>query len=386
MKSRKRKLTRDKRNGQYFVRFQVDGVRKYFMLGTNRKNAQAELVRLERLHDAGELDTCLAQEEPPVSLAVVTDPNEIKLKEVIDLHVDWMCANRAEGTCNVRVHYLKHFLRYTGNCLVSSIDKLLLSSFYGWARKYHSSGPNGGNVFLRNVKSMFLWAEDMDICPCPVRRFPFVREAPPETKRFTDDELSALLTCVKPVAPDFHDLILFAVLTGLRPQELRDLRRKHFKNDQPGKEYLKFEEHKTAKMTTEPAKRTVPLVPQAVSIILRQIADHPETEYIFTNTIGRPYTATVLRQRLGRWCARACIKPRPPYALRHTFGSMEAEARVNQTVIAQIMGHTQLRTTARYIAHNEEHHRKSIGYVCDRLNKITNGNGTTPEAPGEETE
>ncbi len=64
---------------------------------------------------------------------------------------------------------------------------------------------------------------------------------------------------------------------------------------------------------------------------------------------------------------------------------MEAEAIVNQTVIAQVMGHTQLRTTARYIAHNEEHHRKAIGYISTRITNIANGDDEQSPNKDEET-
>lgn len=181
-------------------------------------------------------------------------------------------------------------------------------------------------------------------------------EVPPLTKRFTDEDLTALLDCIKPMAPDFHDMVVFALLTGLRPPKLRELQR-----------------HKTAKSTREPGKRTIPLVPEAVEILGRQIGTHSWRKHVFLNEAGKPYTASVLRQRLKRWCKRAGIQPRPPYALRHTFGPQEAEADINQTVLAQIMGHTQLRTTSRYIAHNAAHHRKAIGAISGRIKKIAGG-------------
>ena len=144
-----------------------------------------------------------------------------------------------------------------------------------------------------------------------------------------------------------------------------------------GNEYLEFQRHKTSKAMRDALKRTVPLVPEAVEIIDRQIGQHAWRCHVFLNESGKPYTAGVFRQRLKRWCRRAGIKPRPPYALRHTFGSLEAEAGVNQAVLAQIMGHTQLSTTARYINHNAEHHRKAIGAITERINRLA---GKTSDA------
>lgn len=52
---------------------------------------------------------------------------------------------------------------------------------------------------------------------------------------------------------------------------------------------------------------------------------------------------------------------------RHTFGSLEAEANVNQAVIAQVMGHQVLQTTTRYIANNYQHHKTAVGAISDRI-------------------
>ncbi len=388
MKSKRRKLRKDKRNGQYYVRIQVEGVRKYFPLGTNRRKAKVELGRLERLHGEGELDVGLEVALPliPEPVQVIPAGDEISLKEVIAIHLEWMwSSDRAKATCEQREYYLEKFLRYAGDRPVSTINKLLLSRFHGWAKKNHSKGPNGGNVFLRNVKSMFLWADDMEVCRCPVRRFPFVRETPPETKRFTDTEIKTLLSRMKPMAPDFYDMLVFSLLTGLRPQELRQLKREHIIRPAPDEEYLEFQKHKTAKTMGEPKKRTVPLIADALAIVDRQIAKHPWRLHVFLNKGGRPYTANGLRRRLKRWCQRAGIPVRPPYAWRHTFGSMQAEANVNQTVIAQMMGHSQLRTTARYIANNAEHHRKSMDAIKDRINELADLDSPEPEEPDENT-
>ena len=261
--SKRHKLAKDKRNGQYYVRIQVGGVRKYFPLGTNRKKAEAELTKLEHMHADGSLAVRDEVEEPVREpLAVAQTGDEIMLKEVIDVHLEWMEANRAQSTYEMRAHYVTAFLQYAGDRPVSAVDKLTLAGFHGWAKKNHSNGPNGGNVFLRNVKSMFLWAEDMDVCRCPVRRFPYMPETPPLTKRFTDEELTLLLDCIKPMAPDFHDMIVFALLTGLRPPELREIQRHHYIRDETGREYIEFQRHKTMRSTREPGKRTVPLVPR----------------------------------------------------------------------------------------------------------------------------
>ena len=48
---------------------------------------------------------------------------------------------------------------------------------------------------------------------------------------------------------------------------------------------------------------------------------------------GEPYTAPTFRQRLKRACVSAGLAERPPYALRHYFGTKQAGAGLNQTIM-----------------------------------------------------
>ena len=376
------RIQKDERNGNYFVRIQVDGERKYFNLGPRLKAARRSLARLEKRIRTGNLafttaghdsarpgGTATSGAESPRT-AQEGEPANIHLRELVDLHLKWVEDNRATSTLWLYDTYEHAFLDFVGDIPVSAVSRLMLEDFFAWARKNRGRGPNAGYVFIRHVKTMFLWAEEMDICPCPVRKFPKVAETPPDTKRFTDEELRKLLSTVPSEFTDFRDMIVFGLHTGLRPQELHQLRPSQLIEDGTGNYNVFIQHHKTAKSAHEPKPRSVPLTAEAKEIALRHLAAHPKAEFIFLNGKGKPYTRGVFRQRLRRWCKRAGIPPRPPYALRHTFGSIEAEANVNQTVIAQMMGHTQLRTTSRYIANNAEHHRVAIGAVGNRISGI----------------
>jgi integrase len=379
MKSKRRKMSRDKRNGQYSVRFQVGGVRKYFPLGTSRKKAEVELTRLEKLHASGELDFQAALEEAqPEPLAVEPAGEEITLKELTDVHLEWELANRKPGTYELRERYLLAFLHYAGDRPVPEVDKLTLAGFHGWAKKNHSRSENGGNMHLRHVKTALLWAEDMGLCGCPVKKFPRMSETPPETIRSNDEEMSKLITVIPD--DDFRDMVIFGFLTGLRPQELRLLEQQHVKEDDNGNVYLLIERHKTAKFVRQPKPRSVPLVAEAVTIARGQIAKHPKCPFIFVNGTDKPYTGPTFRQRFQRWCERAGIPVRPPYAMRHTFGSMQAEANINQACLSHLMGHSQIRTTSRYVTPTDEYHRQAIASIKGRILNCTNGHGVGDEA------
>lgn len=372
MQTRKHKLCRDPRTGIYFARIQTEKTRKRFFFDKNRKSSEAQMRKLERdlfagrvqiLPPAASFATAPLQPVPPLA--------ELRLSLLIARHLDWVQNNRSAGTSAVRKHFLNHFLKFVGDIHVAELNRLMLENFYTWARKQHGAGPNAGNAHLRHVKTMFIWAEEMGLCQCPVKKFPATTEAPSPTRRFTDDELTKLFAYAGDGFADFRDMLYFGLLTGLRPQELRQLEKEQIMKDGQGDFFLFIEKHKTARMTKKSVSRSVPLTGDAFEIVKRRLAVNSPLPFLFLNGNGQPWKKDVFRQRLIRWCIKAGIPPRPPYALRHTFGSMEAEANINQTSLSQIMGHTTIRTTARYISNNYDHHRNAVSAIVGRVALLT---------------
>ncbi|HMO52524.1 MAG TPA: tyrosine-type recombinase/integrase [Kiritimatiellia bacterium] len=366
MITRRHSLSRDPRTGIFYAKIQVDKIRRRFTFGKNRKAAESALRKLERELVTGEMSFC---EQPTAPTA----PPEtgLLLSELIAKHLEWVLNNRSRGTYEVRRHFLTGFKKFTGECPVNRIDRITLENFVAWARKHHAKSGNGGVAYLRHVKTMFLWADEVGLCPCPVRRFPRATEAAAPTRRFTDDELEKLFRQVSSGFKDFRDMVYFGLLTGLRPQELRQLQRDHILRDSEGNFFVMIQEHKTARTARQPMGRSVPLTDEAAEIVRRQLHAHTSSSFVFLNADSKPYKAHTFRQRFMRWCKRAEVAPRPPYALRHTFGSMEAEANINQTSLSQLMGHTTIRTTARYISNNYDHHRNAIGAIVGRVKTLT---------------
>jgi len=287
----------------------MDGVRKKFFFSTNRRVAEAELRQLEADIKSGARSFA--------ALANIhvdkTDPHDVTIGELVSRYLEWVETNRAPRTLELKTGLLRPFVDFYGECMVSDINHSTLAKYYAWAKKSRGRSMNGGNRHMRAVKAAFRWGEDMDICQCPVRRFPVIREYPPETKKFTDEELPVLLEHAK---PEFRDMIVFGLLTGLRPQELYPLTRQQIRPVK-GRPCIVLDKHKTRTSMRISQPRVVPLSPQAVDIVERQTAAHPYSPFVFLNGKGTPYTAGAFRTRLERCCDRAGLPRRSPYALRH---------------------------------------------------------------------
>jgi integrase len=362
------KIQYHKRNQQYFVRIQDNGTRKRFWLGNSKRDAPTKLKELLRNIDAGKV---VFTEMETTAMKTAKGGNDMRIEELANRYIDWVSANRSENTLETRRNSIQAFIGFIGPCMVSQITRARLMEFYVWARKTHGYGANRGNHLCRDMRTMFRWAEENEICDCPVRRFPPISEAPPKTKVFNDEEITLLLNHI--TDDEFRDMLVFGLLTGLRPQELRCLRWSEVKQDANHKYYVFIEQHKTAKMTTVPMVRSVPLSDDAVTIIHQQEQRHPKSELVFLNNDGTPYTSHAFRRRLTRACTKAKIPNRPPYALRHKFASMHAEDGTNIVTLGQLMGHTNTRTTARYITATAAHHRllveKTASHVLSLLPK-----------------
>ena len=108
-----------------------------------------------------------------------------------------------------------------------------------------------------------------------------------------------------------------------------------------------------------PKPRSVPLGKEAEEIIERQLHLHPHSKNVFLNTEGQPYSKSGIFHRLQRWCNKIGIKGTVD-GLRHTFGTMQGVCKTNQAVLAQLMGHSSLQTTSRYMANVSAAHRQTV--------------------------
>lgn len=345
----------DESCGRYYARLQVDGVRKRFWLGPSKKQAKVNLKGILKDIAAGKIAFATAE---TTATTTPSGGKDMRLEELVHKYLSWVEENLSPRTYLTRRYTINEFVKYVGASMVSQITRLQLMEFHSWVRKHRGHGANAGNHHLRDVRTMLRWAEENDVCDNPVHRFPMIHHTPPPTRRFTDEEVVKLLQRI----PDgtFRDMTLFGLFTGLRPQEIRELTCANVVHNSEGRFHLVIEQHKTAKMTSDPVPRTVPLTNEAVQIVQRQVGLHPKAEHVFLTEDGTPYSAGVFRHSMERWCRRAGVAKHTPYGLRHTFASRQADADTNIVSLAQLMGHSSTRTTARYISSTAKHHREVV--------------------------
>ncbi len=146
------------------------------------------------------------------------------------------------------------------------------------------------------------------------------------------------------------DLVPVAVGTGLRKNELLTLRIKHIDF---ARDLIVVTGTKTRK------NREVPMNSEVREIMLRLRRSKSVEDYVFVNpkTGGR---LTDIKRAFHGACAAAKIHGLVWHDLRATFGTRLGEAGFDAFTIAALMGHSNVRTTQRYVRATERNEREAV--------------------------
>ena len=172
--------------------------------------------------------------------------------------------------------------------------------------------------------------------------------ARPRTRIVTDSEFQALL---RHSDISFRRVLIALRWTGCRPVEIRSLVW-DWVDTESGLWILR--DHKTITRQRNPRPRIIPLSIPILRLCLR-LAERPHKpdDHVFLNANRTPYTKDALCQKMSRVRKRAGIDTKAGeqlvlYCNRHTFGT-QAAGRVSDIELATLMGHTDVRTTQRYV-------------------------------------
>lgn len=148
------------------------------------------------------------------------------------------------------------------------------------------------------------------------------------------------------------DVVTLMVETGLRPEEVYRIQGEDVHLD---KHYLFIPKGKTRF-----ARRNVPLTEAATEVLKRRLAS-AEGIYLFPHRRDPNLPLTSVKKAHTQAIKQAGIQPRfRLYDYRHTFGSRAAMAGVDLPTLKELMGHSNISTTMRYVHPTPEHKRNAV--------------------------
>ncbi len=256
-------------------------------------------------------------------------------------------------------------LRYKVSCnrLVKCFGKLLLDAITTSGvesfklERSEEVSPAGTNRDLAALRSMLNYATRKGLINRnPVQGVKLLSEPPGRMRIVSQEEQRKYLAKASQPLRDVATMILE---TGMRPEEVFTIRKE---NVHLAQGYVFVPTGKTRF-----ARRNIPLTDAAKAVFKRRVKA-TQSPFVFPSRYDPSKPLTTMKKAHEKALKEAKIKPRfRVYDLRHTFGSRSAMAGVDLPTLKELMGHSDISTTMRYI-HPTPDHKKEALKKLERFN------------------
>jgi len=199
------------------------------------------------------------------------------------------------------------------------------------------------------VRAVFRWALRQGVIDRdPLAAMPRPKRHPKRDAIPSPEDVSRAMAAV--LSAGLRDLLTFMYATGCRPKEARTLRAEHIKRDQG---VAVLTEHKTAHKT---GRARVIYLPTVAAEIAYRLADQNPEGPVFVNARGEPWTGNALGLAVRRLRERAGLtSDMVAYALRHGYVTDALAKGQSSSIVAELVGHADLRMLARYSHLSDKH-------------------------------
>lgn len=196
-----------------------------------------------------------------------------------------------------------------------------------------------------------------------------------EESVFTDSEMRKLVKCLRENMNIANLAVLMAAYTGMRAGEVVALKwedinekyiyvhRTQIRYRQDGKDVYEIRDFPK----TEAGIRKIVIVENLKPILKRLRLINPFSEYVFMKD-GEVVKKCVPSSSLRRMCDKAGIPRRGMHVLRKTYATRLLNANVDEAVIINQMGHTDIATTKGHYYYND----KALDKMAESIGKVIN--------------
>lgn len=248
---------------------------------------------------------------------------------------------------------------FGGRTLAEITPKLIVE--YKNSRYAAGLKPASINRELASLKKAFnLAVREWEWCrDNPVSRVSMERENNQRDRWLSVEEETRLLQAC---APWLHDLVIFALHTGMRMGEILELTWRGV--DVSRRTVMVFR-------SKNGERRTIP-VNQTVLTVLKEKAKvrSLKTDVIFCSKVFTPIESGHLRRSFRLALSKAKIEDFHFHDVRHTFATRLVQAGVDIYKVQRLLGHKSPTMTQRYAHHYPESLRDGVE-ILDRLGKVS---------------
>jgi len=334
-------------------------------LGQDEEAARQKYHRLMAEHRPGEAPA--APEQSPLA------------DDLFGRFLLWAQVNRAQATAETYRERIQSFLDSLVN---QQLEVRHLKPYH--VQQWIDSHPGWSDTTkagkMTAVQAALNWAVRQGF----IDRSPLVGLQKPSKGRresyVSVEDWPKLLAKVK--TPTLRDAIVFTWETGVRPQELRKIEKRHCRLEEMRIVFVERESKGKRR------QRVIHLTPMAAELAARLCKRHPKGP-IFRNRDGKPWKPYAMNNAMGRLAAHFGNRPLCFNDFRHGFGTRLLQAGVDPITVAALMGHKDPSTLAKVYSHvhaDAQHLRDALsraasGPPASQIPAIADGATAPARAP-----
>ncbi len=328
-----------KRGGVYWYDFWFRGqrIRESTGLGNKRAAEQAEAIR-----KAG-----LAEGRAGIARRAPCPKFEDFVKD------DYLPWSEKQHEAHPRTHMRyktgsKPWNNFFGRLLLDAITTAHVEKFKQVRSEEVSSAATNREIAMLRFMLNYAMRKGM-IVKNPVQGVKLLPEGPGVMRIISLKEQRKYLSKANKLLRDVASMILE---TGMRPEEVFTIRKENV--------HLTHGYVFVPTGKTRFARRSIPLTDTAKAILKRRVRA-AKGPYVFPHRHDPNKPLTRVKKAHEEALKDAKINPRfRIYDLRHTFGSRSAMAGVDLATLKELMGHSEISTTLRYIHPTPQHKQEAL--------------------------
>ncbi len=331
-----------KKNGKYYCRFQIDGERHHYLC--NGATTEKEARKIEngfRYKVQQQQNGIIAKNDKCISI-----------KYLVDIFLDYSLLNKKSYKqdvyrCNVILNFFK------ANKKIQDIKSVDIENFKAYLIESKRSKITA-NRYLENLSKMFnIAVENGWLVKNPIKKKTKFLTKNYTVRYLTKEEETRLFKHLNGV---LKDIVVGALQTGLRRSNIIYLKWCNIDFNFRMIEILENKGNKHIKLYMN----------DILYDLFKRLEEIKSSEYVFINPLTNlPYVD--FRKAWKKALKAANIKNFRFHDLRHTVGTRLAESNVPIPVIKNILAHSSIETTMRYI-HNNSKDLKSAMEVLNSYN------------------
>jgi integrase len=294
-------------------------------------------------------------------------PMSCKLSELITSFRRWSDAKLRKSTASHYGYFHARFLAAVGDVDVQSLKTVDLLN---WGKTWHE---------IQTVQRLFNWGYH-DAALLESNPFAKVKK-PHRSQRRRILSRSDMLRLLRKSKPVFRRFLLAMRETIARPQEIRSLQWEDLQltgsftdaDDalQAGRACFVLWDYKCRELRRDAdTPRLIPISRRLGRLLLRLKSRLTNASGpIFLNLYGKPWSNNASRLRMRRlrnalgWMPDRRGESVVCYSLRHTSATFAASLGIRDRTLADLMGHTNTKTTSRYLHLTTEHLQQALDQI-----------------------